>query len=452
MKQKAVCWVFIIIFFLPIVSADGSSIDSSFTEDESEWTVLMYYAADNPRCFDIEKDLELWKSIGSSESVNLVALIDGMQNNDTRYCVVEEGFVVELEWEELESDLGDGQTLFRFLNASLSLFPAKKYALFVMSTHGSGWQGLGSDTSNTSGYDRLSLLDMKDYSFAFEGIKQTFDSKIDVVAFDICVTSMMEVAYQLKDYCEVMIATQEHGFSDEASSDEGVKLGWNYSYFLSNLKAHPELSAQEFSSSVVQSYTPGTYTFRVFDRFPAPLWFPILRCYSTLSAINLGGVQQASVALSNLSAYLIDSFSENKQALDMARGEVREYGKLYRKFWFLPSRIYYLHLDSLGYNCFIDMYDFVKNLKGHSDDVVLSSLCDSFLDTQENVVIANNALSTDTSHGLSVYFPQYRCQYDVSVWRELGSKNFNQLDVGYAELDFSVNSSWDEFLCCYLNL
>ncbi|MDG6219761.1 MAG: clostripain-related cysteine peptidase [Candidatus Thermoplasmatota archaeon] len=452
MIRKVLCYFLIFSFFLPLVSADISPIHSSFEVVESEWTLLMYFAGDNPRGFEFDKDLELWKSIGSSDSVNIVALIDGMDTGDTRYCYVGKGSIVDLEWDEAESDLGDGLTLKHFLNSSLSLFPAKKYALFVMSTHGSGWQGLGSDTSNTSGYDRLTLLDMEDYKCALDFIKNTYCSKIDVVAFDICVTSMMEVAYQLKNYCNVMIATQEHGFSDGAVSDEGVKLGWNYSYFMSNLLIHPELSVKEFSRTVVDSYTPGTYSFKIFDRFSVPRWFPILRCFSTIAAIDLEYINETSTALSNLSTYIIERFSDEKAEVHKARDEVREYGKLYRKFWFLPSRIYYLHLDTLGYNCFIDLYDFVEKIDFYSDDEIIHSLCDSLRQIEENLVIANNVLPLDSSHGISVYFPQYPCQYDVSVWREFTSDRFKDLGIGYDELDFSLDFSWDDFLCCYLNL
>ena len=418
---------------------------------QSQWTMLFYFAADNPRSYEIESNLDLWTSIGSSEDFTIVTLVDGAEFGDTSYYVIEHNSLVALSWPEPESDMGDARTLERFLNYSLKNFPADNYALFILSTHGSGWQGLGSDTSNTTGYDHLSLLDMKDYKQVFGKIKKEFNTIIDVIAFDICVTGMIEVAYQMKNYCDFMIATEEHGFSQAAESEEGVNLEWNYRYFLSNLKENPELNPEEFVQTVVDSYTPGTYICKILERFPAPDWYPIIACFSTISTMNLSRFDDVIDAMSNLSSLLINDFQKYSHSLTTARDEVREYGKLYRKFWFLPSMLYYLHLESLGYNCYIDVYDFIQKIKTYSDDEHVDGLCSEVLEALDGLIIGNNVLPTDSSHGLSIYFPEYTCQYDVSIWRLPGVDTFEEMNVHYDEIDFSIDTPWNEFIETYLS-
>ena len=456
MKKKK--FIILITFFFILQSIVSSSVikedlnNQNFNNQKSKWTLLFYYAADNHRTYEIDKMLDLWKSIGSNDEFKIVNLIDGVEDGDTVYYLIEKDSLINLSWPEQESDMGDAVTLECFLNLSIKNFPSDNYALFIMSTHGSGWQGLGSDTSGTLGYEKLTLLNMKDYTYVFERITKDFDIKIDIVAFDICVTAMIEVAYQIKDYCSYMIGTEEHGFGEAAESDEGVNLEWNYSFFINNLKENPDMTPEEFSISIVESYIPGTYSFKIFERFTAPDWFPILRCYSTISAINLSRFDNTKNAISNLSSLLYNNLDFYKKSIDHARSEVREYGKLYRKFWFLPSLIYYLHLDFLGYDCFIDVYDFANKLKTNSNDEKLIETCSDVTNNLDLMIIGNNVLETDNSHGLSIYFPEYKCQYDASIWKIIGMDNFNEIPVKYSEIDFSKDTLWDKFLQEYLIL
>ena len=223
MKKKLLIIIILISFFQLSVSANTYfDYPSSNLDNQCSWTVLFYLAADNPRSYEIDNNLDLWKSFATSDQINLIALVDGSEQNDTSLYQFRNETIIDLNWLESESDMGDKDTLFCFLNTSLSLFPAEHYALFIMSTHGSGWQGLGSDTSGIDSYEKLTLLDLNDYKQVLENIQKDFSCDIDVIAFDICVTGMIEVAYQIKDYCTYMIGTEEHGFSELAVSDEGV--------------------------------------------------------------------------------------------------------------------------------------------------------------------------------------------------------------------------------------
>jgi hypothetical protein len=74
------------------------------------------------------------------------------------------------------------------------------------------------------------------------------------------------------------------------------------------------------------------------------------------------------------------------------------------------------------------------------------------MDTLNITIIVNKALPTDPSHGLSIYFPELKCQYDQSIWRYPLSKNFRKIPSPYEDLMFTKDTQWDEFLKMYLGV
>ena len=437
-----------VIACLLLLSSFENVADSSLIYKNSNaiWTIMIYLAADNHRNVEINSTLKMLEDLGYSKSINFIILTDGIPIGDTKCYYLAKDGLVTFNWEENESDMGNAETLYNFLNLSMSNFPAIHYALFILSTHGSGWQGLGGDTHGKYGAKYLTLLDMEDYKKVLSNVTKKF-CKFDIIAFDICVTGMVEVAYQIYPYVNYMIGTEEHGFSGKG--DEGYFIEWNYSFFFENLKNNPEMNPKNFAKLIVDCYKPGTFTFKIFNIFEAPRWYPILKCYTTLSAINLSELPKIADSINALSLNLSTNLNEYRNVIKIARENAREYGKLYRKFWFLPNFIYSLHIDWLGYDCFIDLYDFAENL-GQIDDPAIKRNCNAIINALQSAIIANKCLPADQSHGLSIYFPEYKCQYDVSIWRSLFYKNFWNLSVPYESLSFSRDTYWDDFLREYL--
>ena len=183
-----------------------------------------------------------------------------------------------------------------------------------------------------------------------------------------------------------------------------------------------------------------------------PKWYPITIFYSTLSAIDLKIINQINTSLNTLASKLRDNLEQIKPEIKNARAKTREYGKLYRKFWWLPISIVWLQIEPLGYDGFIDLFDFVDKLKNETTDTEIQNSCIMVMDNLDEIIIANEALSKDPSYGLSIYFPKLRCQYDQSLWRGGGNPEFNKIPSPYKNLQFSQDTLWDEFLRDYLNI
>jgi hypothetical protein len=171
-----------------------------------------------------------------------------------------------------------------------------------------------------------------------------------------------------------------------------------------------------------------------------------------MSSVDLSKINILKSALDSLAVNLKNNLKEVRKDIKKARDNTREYGKLYRRFCWLPSITYYFQLDPLGYDCFIDTYDFVEKLKQETTNNDIKTDCTNVMNAVNETVIANKALATDPSYGLHLYFPQLRCQYDKSIWRFVSGSKFREIPQKYEELSLSQDTEWDEFLKEYLRI
>ena len=445
--------MFVASSFADMVMETTSPLTIKNDVSHAKWTVMMYLACDTGlRTTLIPYYTKILTDIGSDNDLNIVALIDGKEKDDTSYYYVAEKLLVPLPWYESESNMADPETFERFLSLTMYNYPADHYALFTLSDFGSGWQGIFCDTTGGGGMKTLSLITIPEVSMVLKNITHDGTNKIDVYGIDVCIPQTVEVAYQIAPYVDYMVANQEHGHEGQIS-DEGFLIGWNYSYYLQELKDNSDMTPEQFAMLITDSYRPGTYTNKIMMIIPAPPWYPIVVFYTTLSTINLSKISLLKQSINKLASTFIDNLNNIKNDIKTARSQTREYGKLYRKFWWLPPTIYYaLKLEPLSYDCFIDLYDFVEKLKNETVNQEIKNSCIQVMDALNITIIANKALATDPSHGLSIYFPELKCQYDQSIWRYPLNKNFRKIPSPYEDLQFSQDTSWDEFLKAYLKI
>ena len=80
-----------------------------------------------------------------------------------------------------------------------------------------------------------------------------------------------------------------------------------------------------------------------------------------------------------------------------------------------------------------DIYDFAFEIRTQIDNVDVQNAAQNVMDAITNGRIAEGHLTTHPdSHSLTIYWPT-RTEYDNS----------------YENLDFAINTSWDEFLVAY---
>jgi len=442
---------------LIVVSVYGSNTSSSAN---AKWTVMIYYAFDNHRKKEIDRNLEILSGVGSGDGFNLTILVDGTQKDDTKRYKITENELYVIPWGETESNTGDPKTLEEFLKLSMAENPAENYGFFILSDCGSGWQGISHDQSSDS------LISIPDFANVFKEITNNGENKVDFVGLDMCITGMVEVAYQISPYVNYMVATEEHGLD---VSDKGPEHVWQYKTFLENLKENPEISPEEFAKNVVDSYKPTTLPLtlfyarassgkntllsRFFVNFMTPIWntftpsilhTPTIK--STLSALNLSRIQDVKDACNQLAQILLSKNDlKTKIAVHNAREKVRTYGNAYPK----NSMFMLIYMNwptkLRAFDSYIDLYDFAEHLEEAIQDENIKNSCKEVMSSVNNVVLAKKAVQDDPSHGLSIYFPKNKKLYNKYLW---GKK----MPSPYEDLRFSKDTMWDEFIRTYLKV
>ncbi|GAG72110.1 unnamed protein product [marine sediment metagenome] len=388
-----------IIFILIILSI---SLSGCFLfppiNNTVEWTVMVYLAADN----DLESaginDINEMEMVGSSSDVNIVVQADRIPGYDNsngdwtttrRYYITQDFDPVQIN-SQLKSDLGelnmgDSQTLVDFASWAVTNYPAKKY-LLVIWNHGGGFRSpayTAKDIAwdNTSGGDRITMPELE---YALSTISAQMGKNIDIVGMDACLMAMTEVAYQIKDYADILVASEENEPGD----------GWPYDTILAQLVSNPLMSPVQLAADIVDKYIFSYPSYEV-----------------TQSAVDLSYIDALAGQLSGMAfAIMSDTLTPKNIYINAAY-----------------SSQYYGDPD------FIDLYDFCSKVLIYSYNVQVKSIALSIQQTLISSVVINsnyNGWSVSGSEGLSIYFPWY---YGYNY-------------VKYSATNFAQHTFWDEML------
>jgi hypothetical protein len=174
----------------------------------AEWSYIGYLAADNDlHSFIAEDDRTEIVGVGSTALVNMVLLTDPQftmpfPDGDARYEYAKQDDPVARQ-NLGELDTGDPNALRDYLAWAVEMYPAERYML-DLADHGAGWKQLCEDV--TAGDDWLSLPELRD---AFTAVQGGSAHSWNIIAFSACLMAQLEVAYQIRDQGNMMVASEE---------------------------------------------------------------------------------------------------------------------------------------------------------------------------------------------------------------------------------------------------
>jgi hypothetical protein len=213
--------------------------------------------------------------------------------------------------------------------------------------------------------------------------------KIDIVGFDACLMSMIEVAYQIKDAAELSVG------SEESEPNEG----WPYDRILKALTSKPSMSPAELAGTITREYLSSYGREEV-----------------TLSAANLSALDPLARAIDGLAKKLQDAIRDDltSAAITTARLRAQEY--------------------SPPYDDYCDLIDVCLLISHYVGKPGIASACEEVTTAAAKAIIEHGSRGARmaNSHGLSIYFPKKR------------------LCSLYSGLDFARNSAWPAFVSDYL--
>ncbi|MBN2548305.1 MAG: hypothetical protein JXB15_04040 [Anaerolineales bacterium] len=407
---------------------------------DQTWLILLYQDADDEILEkDIYLDLNEAEIVGSNDRVKIVSQIDryvgafrgdGNWADARRYLVTQDSnfdaIGSQLLAEIGEVDSGDYRTLVDFATWGIQNYPADKVVL-ILSDHGSGWLGGWSDDDPRRG----SKFTTNDIDQALsEIINQTGIPGFEMVGFDACLMSQVEVMSMLAPYARYTVASEE---TEPA-------LGWAYSGFLAELVARPEMTGAELAESVVSTYIAHDWRItddqarRVFIRenfnasgnFSANQVAGELMNGVTLAAIDLSAMTQLNSALNDLAVALQ---SADQRGVAQARTYAQSYTSVFGERY-PPSYIDIGHFVSL----------LEETLPGNSQ---ISSAIQAVRNALQQAVLSEiHGKQRPGSTGLSIFFP------NSTVFRGTFNPNSSP-NYSKTASRFAVASLWDDFVLAH---
>jgi alpha-tubulin suppressor-like RCC1 family protein len=173
----------------------------------AQWTYMLYLAGDNdlsPFLDNISRALE---KLPSSPALNVVIFFDGQEANDTYVWSTGDGELHRHRLEETDNSSGNPGTLTNFIEWARENFPAQHYYLSI-ANHGRATSGIGWDLQNGAASSQPDGLDPVELRAAIAAGTRQGAWKFDVIHFDACLMALYEMAYQIKDFANYMIASQ----------------------------------------------------------------------------------------------------------------------------------------------------------------------------------------------------------------------------------------------------
>lgn len=489
---------------------------------KAKWTFLVYMEDDNNLSPFAKYNLSDMLKANSSENLNVLIQCNQVQSKDInnvkkpqnrslyRYRVAKN--VLELESSfPMAPNHSCVKELVDFFKWGSSKYPAERYAL-VLWNHGVGivdpvwgimnpWLAKNQDLilSNPRAYisevvakqenQDNSLEDSIHRGILFNETSKTYMSnqqlsdslrqitalinkKIDVVGMDACLMAMLEVGYQIKNYADVLVASQDVERAE----------GWYYSAFLSPL-ASGTMNNFDLAQSIVLSYE---------------LYYKQRAQIYTQSAINLSNIDllknNVDQVVSLLQRCQNQFGSTIKQMVTNARTSCLQFntpsyidlhsfyfelhkqlnnpnvirecihhtsqqdaacslGGIEPSYTVLPDNYYEdnvirsEHIDNEDKDGFSD--DYSRHLKpnlagfsmmhhnktGSKDLDALKNTLQAGMRLIESSVIANSCgKALERARGVSIYYPN----------------KYGRIDISYLHTDFARDSLWIEFLKNYI--
>jgi len=209
------------ILLMSILFLMLSSVCHAQQDKRKELTLMLYMCGSDLQsehgCASADLS-EIRYSGLDTKRVNLVVLTGGAKSEgwtEPKYYTLRGESLVPKDVGDLGTNMGESETLRRFITYSTENYPAENYALILWDHGGGPLEGLCYDELNEP--DRLSLTELE---AALSASPCNASNPLAWIGFDACLMGSLETASICAPYAEYMIASEE---------TEPAR-GWDYSF------------------------------------------------------------------------------------------------------------------------------------------------------------------------------------------------------------------------------
>jgi hypothetical protein len=388
-----------------------------------DWLVMLFLGADDDLFQFGQTLLDEATRVGSSDRVAVVAELDPTaRSEETLRGPLFKG---RHEMKKVGLTSGDPRAIIDFVDISKARYEARHRVLMYWD-HGNGWQNVhvyenvvtATDIRKQQqhGHEGTDEPVAAEQPLFVNDLRAVLDEtrNIAVVAFDACLMSMIEVAFQLRERAQFMVASQ-HLLP--------AARGWPYEALLRALALNPRMEPEELVRTMVDTFA-GSY-----NGESDPV---------TLSGLRLSAeVDRAVAAIDSFSLALLDAIHSGDHD---DRGD--------RDDQTVRGEIVYARLltQSFGNPDYIDIVSFCEQVQkrlphlpqlNRSAELVKAAIA--------RLVVRHtrsNSASIAHANGVSIYFPH--------VFGAEGRPRHSQSEIAksYAKLDFAnpLYCRWSIFL------
>jgi hypothetical protein len=403
----------------PAAKPSGAAPVSSGKGAKADWTILFYFGADCDLEYSMLENMRQMLAVGGSDKVNIIVLADRSPNGDEEEGYSNDGVANMKNWKTAKlfsvrkkklveladwgpQNLGDPKVFERFLEYGEKNYPAAKTAL-LFSDHGAGWIGVNADENPDS-----DILTLPGIQSVLARITKKY-GMLELIGFDACLMSNLEVAQAIAPYGRIMVASEEVEPCD----------GWSFTPVLKALIAQPTMDGAAIGKIIVENYRD--YFKKSDDRDVRKVGRSI-----TLSVLSLDKIDEVCTSLNGFITALMgvmkEGYKKGWKSVAKARSATEEYGA-----------------DSDPADSFsvLDLHHFASLCAEYVKNDSVKKAAEALMASIDNAVLfsIHGSLRPD-SHGISIYYPPSR-----KIYREA---------EGYKELSFSKKVAWDSFLEGYM--
>src|SRR5215207_597855 len=184
----------------------GTIDNKSFSNNSlADYTLMIYMVGSDieARAFSATDDILEIQKIGSNPKVNVLLETGGGSDSTTKsekrfidFTQVQRhvlnNYTFTMEDNLKKQNMGDPKTLSDFIVWGISKYPAKKYAI-IFWDHGSGINGFGGELQFKN-----DILRGAEINKAFSDAKIITNKKFELIGFDACLMSSIEIADKVK--------------------------------------------------------------------------------------------------------------------------------------------------------------------------------------------------------------------------------------------------------------
>ncbi len=382
------------LFFLPACEKEEDNGPS-----RAKWTIMGYFNGNNDLDVGqagtsyIIKDLQEMEWVGSTRQVKSVIMLGSLKTGGNVACYEIGQHENQLPDEILSpvaldlgtKDMSDPQTLIDFIAWCSENYPAERYAL-IINSHGAAWYGLCPDEINGSD-DLMSMPKMRS---ALANAPH-----LDVIVFHACLMGSVEVAYELKDYADYMVAC-------ETTMPALGILGADT--WLAELVDNPKMDSYDLSKRIAQC---------VYDE-----GVEAQRFHTHMAVTDLSQIDALGAKLSEFGNRLVSEVGDN-------------WDEVYESW----EKTHYI---SDNFPSLTDLREFVKEIM-QRDDLgqinLINNAADELLSALNAAISFTKSNSLDVPFGgLSIHFPN-------------NEENFRK--EAYQKLQFA-KTNWHNFVAAFI--